>query len=197
MEPKKTELKSDEELPKQNPKHGDTELLMSLKKGDSKAHDSLCLLYRDKLLSYVVRIIKSVEETENIVQDVLMKIWTDRENIDEQKNFLSYIFSIAKNLSIDYLRRSSRFSKEEISTRYIIAKGISEEKLCEHKRYRILQKAVKHLPPRQKQIYKLHYKREKKLKDIATELNISLSAVKNTINDAIKNIRKYLEKNPI
>jgi DNA-directed RNA polymerase specialized sigma24 family protein len=60
-----------------------------------------------------------------------------------------------------------------------------------------LQEAVNHLPVQQKKICKLHYGQGQSLKDIAKEMKISLSAVQNSINKALKNIRKYFAKKDI
>ncbi|MDR1581807.1 MAG: RNA polymerase sigma factor, partial [Prevotellaceae bacterium] len=93
----------------QHSEHKDAELIMRLKKGDDKALECL-FKYRDELLKYLLSITHSVEESEDIIQDVFMTVWDNRENIDEKKNFKSYIFKIAKNRMIDMYRK---FSKTE------------------------------------------------------------------------------------
>ncbi|MDR2651852.1 MAG: sigma-70 family RNA polymerase sigma factor [Prevotellaceae bacterium] len=173
----------------QSSKHEEIELIIRLKNGDEQAFTSIVCLYRNKLLGYLFRMIGSIEETKDIVQDVFMKIWEGRENIDKINNLETYIFKMAKNRMIDTFRK---FPKDEICIN--ITEENLENLLLEKEKQQILQEAVNHLPPRQKEVYKSHFDQEKPLKKIAQETNTSLSAVQNNINKAIKNIRKYFAK---
>jgi RNA polymerase sigma-70 factor (ECF subfamily) len=169
------------------------ELAIRLQNGDHQAFTLLSGLYRDKLLRFVFRKTDSIEESKDIVQNVFMKIWIERENIDEQKNLNGYIFKIARNSMIDYFRK---FSKEKfpVSDIIIVTKETPENIFLYKEKQLILQEAINQLPSQQKRICQLHYKQGEQLSDIAKEMNISLSTVQNHVNKAFKNIREYFAK---
>jgi RNA polymerase sigma-70 factor (ECF subfamily) len=122
---------------------------MRLKKGDDKALESLCSMYGTELLKFLLSITHSIEESEDIFQDVLMIIWNNRKNINEHKNFKRYLFKIAKNRMIDLFRKSS---KEEILPFDIIIeeRETPESILLKKERNEILQKAINLLPHNKK-----------------------------------------------
>jgi RNA polymerase sigma-70 factor (ECF subfamily) len=186
--------KDEKNRSRKNPEHEEEpELISRLKEGDHQAFEALYHLYKNELLSFLVYKIGSIEESEDIVQDIFMKIWIERENIDKINNFRNYIFKMAINCMFDHFRKSS--PKEEIILSDItLIEESTENLLLKQEQQQILQEAVNHLPPQQKKICKLHYEQELPLKEIAKELNISVSAVQNAINDALKNICKYIEK---
>jgi RNA polymerase sigma-70 factor (ECF subfamily) len=171
--------------------HEETELILRVKKGDHNAFDALYCLYKNKLYNFLLCKTGSNEDAKDILQEVFMKIWQERKNINEQKNFYSYILKIAQNCMIDKYRR---FSKEEIYSpdiNIVVEEENPENILLKKERHSILQEAIDQLSFQQKKIHKLHYEQKEALKDIAKEMNISLSAVQNSINKILKNIRKY------
>jgi RNA polymerase sigma-70 factor (ECF subfamily) len=169
------------------------ELAIRLKKGNHQAFTLLFNLYRDKLLRFVFRTTGSIEESEDIVQNVFTKIWIERENIDEQKNLNGYIFKIARNGMIDYFRK---FSKEKfpVSDIIIVTKETPENILLNKEKQLIFQEAINQLPPQQKKIYQRHREQGKRLDDIAKEMDLSPHTVQNYMNKALKNIFKFCYK---
>jgi RNA polymerase sigma-70 factor (ECF subfamily) len=186
--------KDEKNRSRKNPEHEETELILRLKEGDHQSFEALYYLYKNRLLLFLVLKIRSTKEAEDILQDVFLKIWIERENLDKIISFNSYIFKITKNRMFDYFRKFSSTSTEEISSSDIIIEESIENIFLKQEQQQILQEAVTHLPTQQKKICKLHYEQEIPLKDIAKEMNISISAVQNAINKANKNIRKYIAK---
>jgi RNA polymerase sigma-70 factor (ECF subfamily) len=170
------------------------ELLSLVKQGDQSAFRLIFDAYKDKLFGFLLRLTGSREEAEDIVQEVFMKIWKDRDNATQIKNLNAYIFKTAQNQMIDNLRK---FSREQLSLSYIeievATKDIQpDDILFEKEKSRIFQEAVNQLTPQQKKIYQQHREQGIPLKDIANEMNLSLSTVQNHINRALKSIREYL-----
>jgi RNA polymerase sigma-70 factor (ECF subfamily) len=178
-------------------KFEETELLSRLRNGDQQAFELLFYAYKDKLLGFLMRVTDSVEESEDIVQDVFMKLWIDRENTGEIKNLNAYIFKIAQNRMVDNIRK---FSNEKIYLSEIHAdiedfNMRPDDLFLKKERQLIFQEAVNQLSFQQKRIYLSHSEEGKSLKDIATEMNLSLSTVQNHMNRALKNLRNYFGKN--
>ncbi|MDR1183017.1 MAG: RNA polymerase sigma-70 factor [Bacteroidales bacterium] len=178
----------------QKSKQEETELLIRLRKGERQAFTALFYLYRDKLLSYLLCITGSIEDSEDILQDVFLIIWLERENIGIIENINAYIFKIAKNKVIDNFRKLSK--KESFMPDIIIdmVEETPEDILLDKEKHLILQEAVNQLSPQQKKVYQLHREQGKRLKDIAEEMNLSLFTVQNHMSQALKNISKYFMK---
>ncbi|MDR3246641.1 MAG: RNA polymerase sigma-70 factor [Prevotellaceae bacterium] len=180
-------------------KSEETELVARVKNGDTQAFTLLFYSYKDKLSGFLLNLTGSADESKDIVQDVFMKIWQDRENIDKIKNFNAYIFKSAQNRMIDNLRKFSRerFSLTDLDDANIMEENTEkpDEIFFEKEKRLIFQDAVNKLSAQQKKIYQYHREQGKLLKDIAQEMNLSLSTVQNHMNKAIKNIREYIVKN--
>jgi RNA polymerase sigma-70 factor (ECF subfamily) len=172
---------------------GKTELVIRLKQGDERAFETLFYLYKNKILFFLLCKVNSIEEAEDIIQDVFMKLWIERENLDKISNLNTYIFKIAQNHMIDRFRKFSK-GKTLLADIYFMNET-PENILLYTEKQLLLQKAVSQLSPQQKNIYRLHYEQGRLLKDIAKEMHLSLSTVQNHINKMIKNIYKYFEKN--
>ncbi|GHS95214.1 DNA-directed RNA polymerase sigma-70 factor [Bacteroidia bacterium] len=173
------------------------ELLSLVKEEDQHAFTSLFHAYKDKLLGFLLPITGSREESEDIVQDVFMKIWQDRKNAAKIKNPNAYIFKIAQNQMIDNLRKFSRekISLSDIETDVEESNAKPDNILFEKECRLLFQNAVNQLSSQQKKIYQYHREQGISLKEIAKEMNLSLSTVQNHMNKALKNIQNYLAKN--
>ncbi|KAA6301470.1 MAG: ECF RNA polymerase sigma factor RpoE [Candidatus Ordinivivax streblomastigis] len=172
------------------------ELLSLVKKGDQQAFALLFYAYKDKLLGFLLRITGSGNEAEDIVQEVFLKIWQDREKATQIKNLNAYIFKIAQNRMIDNLRKFSRekLSLSDIPMDVEEVNAQPDDILVEKERNLMFQEAVNQLSGQQKKIYLSHREQGVSLKDIAKENNLALSTVQNHINRALNNIREHLSK---
>jgi RNA polymerase sigma-70 factor (ECF subfamily) len=85
--------------------HINPELLIRLKNGDILAFDELYKLYSHKIFSFIFRILKNEADSDDIVQEVFLKIWEYREKLGDYKLLNSFIFSIAYNSSISLIRK--------------------------------------------------------------------------------------------
>jgi RNA polymerase sigma-70 factor (family 1) len=174
-------------------------MLNRLRQGDEKAFTSLFYAYKDKLYAYVYSFTKSSEAAEDIIQDVFMKLWHNRERLVGIDNLNAFLYRIAQNKAIDELRRFSRdtlamdemFSDDDNKQRVNtpIEEMISKEVL---KTYR---EAVSSLPPQQQKVFVMHKEKGMSDKEIAEEMGIAYYTVKNHFRDALANIRSYLNAN--
>lgn len=169
----------------------DTELIVELKKGDALAFDKLFHLYSDRLYWFSKRILKNKEDSEEIVQDVFLKIWEQRAKIDEFKSFKSYLFTIAYNSIISKIRN------KEVQQSYVLLKQETPEFHTETEAQIIYSdleslsnKIIDQLPPKRKQIFLMSRVEGLTSTEIAEKLSISKNTVENQITDALKFIRE-------
>lgn len=171
-------------------------LLRQLADGDREAFRNLYDLHRDKLFFYTLRLTDSKQQAEDILQDVFIKVWNNRESLKDLRSFDAWLFTLAKNQVINGFKRASL----ERTILADLGSAASEEfdpvtqAVDYNETNRFLQEAINQLPPQQKIIY--HLRREQGLKnnEIADQLNISPLTVKKHIAQASRSLRILLEK---
>lgn len=173
-------------------------LLQQFKAGSEKAFRALFYAYRDRLFHYISRFVRSDQVAEELVMDVFMKIWMGKEMVIGIDNFDAFLFRIARNKSIDFLRaaaRDSRF-KELLWEKIEIASGDrADTALLTHEYEEKLRQALSLLPPQCAKVYHLSREQGFTHDQIAEQLGISKSTVNNHIAGAQRVIRNYLSKN--
>ena len=83
----------------------DKDLIKFLQKGDLEAFDQIFQRYGDRLYGFAVKVLKSEEEAEELVQDVFLKIWEKRKNLKEEDTLRTYLFTIAYHNMCRLFRR--------------------------------------------------------------------------------------------
>jgi RNA polymerase sigma-70 factor (ECF subfamily) len=174
--------------------HITQELLVRVRKGDVLAFDQMYHLYSHKLYSFVNRILKDEADTEDIVQEVFIKIWELRDKLDDSKMLNSLIFTIAYNNSISLIRKrinGSRYIEylKNNSVSQFPDNSFSKVEINELNNH--VEKLIQNLPDRQKRVYLSHRERGLTYPEIAKEMGIS----KNTVENHMVKTLKYLRKN--
>jgi RNA polymerase sigma-70 factor (family 1) len=173
------------------------ELMRRCVEGDRQAFAILYSHYAPLLYKAVYPLTnKSKEDTEEIIQELFVKIWDRRDNMLTIQSFRPFVFRMARNRVIDWYRRNE--SKKNYCTFYSAnnrdeAASVTDDLLFEEY-YAIAMEAIAKLPPRQKQIFNLRHTDELSLNEIAGELRISLHAVKKQLYQAIRFVKEYLHK---
>lgn len=156
-------------------------ILLSLKNGDKTAFNSIFHKYQEKLYSYVYSITKSDFATEEILQEIFIKIWTQRETINLSYSFSSYIYTISRNHTYNYLRSVSNQEslKQELWKNLTLYNNVTENIILSNEYEDILQEILNKLPKKKKCIFFLSKRQGKSNQEIADLLGISPKTVKN------------------
>jgi RNA polymerase sigma-70 factor (ECF subfamily) len=177
--------------------YSDCELVKRLQKGDRTAFKQLFNRYQEKLLFYTIAIVKSKGTAKDIVQETFIKLWTNRHKLDPDQSLSGFLHTIARNMSLNHLKRAGYDQKLKEKTweriQEIQQRVETEEMLFGRESTKIVQEAIRQLPPRRKQIFKLSREKGLTHQDIANQLDISPNTVKNQIVSALKEIRTYLQ----
>lgn len=176
--------------------HTEKELLKKLREGDSFAFEVLFYKYRNKVKGFAVKIIPSKIDFEEIVQEVFVKVWINKESINPEKDFQSYLFSIAKNLILDHLKsavnRKLYFIGEHFQQDLFIEDN--PESLLIDAAEEKLQKLIMEIPERRREIFLLSRFEGLSYRQIAEKLNISENTVDSQIRNALAFLRKEFHK---
>jgi RNA polymerase sigma-70 factor (ECF subfamily) len=175
--------------------HITQELLIRLKNGDILAFDELYRWYSHKLFSFVFRILKDENDSDDIVQEVFLKIWELREKLGDYRLLNSFIFTIAYNNSISLIRKRISSTKyigylRDLSVKQTQGDLITEIELIELNKQ--VENLISNLPERQKQVFLLHREKGLTYPEIAEELRISKNTVENHMVKALKYLRQNL-----
>lgn len=175
-----------------------SELFIQLAAGDEHAFRQVFHYYTPRLQPFVFNIVKSAVITEEIVQDVFMKLWINRHEVAAKDNPPSWLFTVAAHQSLSFLRRMS------VERRYIDSVKIqmqeagqlnpAEDQLLLKEGEYLANRAIDSLPPQQKLIYMLSRHEGLSHLQIAEQLQISPNTVKNHIVTAVRTLRKILGK---
>jgi RNA polymerase sigma-70 factor (ECF subfamily) len=177
--------------------YDEKELLLLLLNGSEQAFEKIYKLYSTRLYGNLLKLVKSEAEAQEILQDVFLKIWDNRQRIDIDKSFRSYLFKIAENKVYDFFRKAARDKKREaqlisLATNDYIA---AEELFMAEEKSAILQRAIDSLPPQRQQVFRLCKLEGKSYKQVSELLGISVSTISDHIVKATKSIRDYFENN--
>lgn len=171
-------------------------LLVLMSQDDEGAFCELYAHYKNKLLYFTRRLIKSTEHAEDICQDIFALVWQNRKSIDIELSFSSYLFTIARNRVLNILRNINR---EQCLYDYIIAQTIDHSSnalndVSVNELQEILKQAVSKLTARQKQVFAMSREQCLSHKEIADTLSISVYTVQEHLSLAIKSIHKHITK---
>lgn len=170
------------------------ELLMQLREGNAQALDYFYHQYSLRIYRKLLKMVRVETIAEELVQDVFVRIWDKRHQIDPDRSFRSYLFTIAQNLVYDLYRKVAREErlqeviKEASSDIYMhVEEGVFLKETSE-----ILNKAINNLPSQQKLVFTLCKLEGKSYEDASATLGISTSTINNHIVKATKSIKGYM-----
>ncbi len=171
-------------------------LLTRIAEGDEKSFGILFNHYSLRLQAFALKFTKSVEVAEEIIQNTFLKIWLNREKVEQVENIKAYLYKYVSNECLSYLRNVLREGKhlEEYAQQQ---EGLSNHTLDSIKLNdvaRMVATAVDKLPVQRRKIYELSRGEGKSIPEIAAILGISPNTVKNALVTSLKSIREYLTK---
>ncbi|WP_158995644.1 RNA polymerase sigma-70 factor [Mucilaginibacter sp. L196] len=172
------------------------ELLQQVALSNEDAFRQLFTTYNHQLGTYIFRLTDSMELSEEIVQDVFLKIWENRETLTGVRNFKAYLFVVSKNHALNCLRKliNERAYQQEWEESSINGFTITEEEKAD-RYYGLLDEAIDHLPPQQQKVYLLSRHEHLKYAEIAKQLSLSRETVKKYLQIAIASITTHVHAN--
>ncbi|MCF8307466.1 MAG: RNA polymerase sigma-70 factor [Bacteroidales bacterium] len=177
-------------------KKDDAQLVMQLKRGEEKAFESLYYRYSEKLYYFALRYLNNAEDAEGIVQEIFLKVWIHRQNLDENQSFNSYLFTIARN-TIFNLHRSRQYEKVYLNYARNMFKELhnrSMEDIEYADLLRHINDLLLQLPPKRRKIFVMSRKLGMSYKDIARELSLSEKTIETHIRLALRTLKSALFK---
>ena len=138
--------------------------------------------------------IRSTALAEEITHEIFIKIWKNREKLDQIDRPEAYILTIAARHTLDHIKR--RLNEARMLQRFSASSRAdhndTEEKMMLRDRATLVQQAIDQLPPQQKLVYRLSRHEGLNYEEIARQMNISPNTVRNHLVKALHFIRSYM-----
>lgn len=170
-------------------------LIQGLKEGNQDSFKKIFILFERKLYHFVLSITKSPYISEEIVQEVFIRVWNKRELVDPSRSFDSYLFTMTRNLTYNYLRDASRRQsiRNELWINITIQNKQADSDLIFEEHKEIVEAIVQNLPQQKRSIYRLSRQEGKSNSEIADILNISPKTVKNHLWKTMRIIKTQMK----
>ena len=177
-------------------------IIQRAKNGDRNAFAELVNLYKDRVFHISYRMLASRQEAEDVAQETFMRVYNNLANYDPQYKFSTWIYRIATNLSIDFIRRR----KQNLSLDADISgvdgldwhdrladtgRGPEEEVLADELQNQV-QDAILDLSPKYRSVMVLRYIDDLSLQEISDTVSLPVSTIKTRIHRGREALRKKL-----
>lgn len=173
----------------------DQELVRKIKTGAKGAYQELFERYAPRIYNFSLAYLKNKPDAEELVQDVFMKIWEKRSDLDQTKNIKAFIFKVAVNTIYDFIRKKNienAFNNFVKSNSNPDRNNTWHEVIFENMKQN-LQKLVAQLPKQQQKIFYLSKEKGLTNNEIAKQLNVSKRTVENHLYRAISFLKKHFK----
>ncbi|WP_290306312.1 RNA polymerase sigma factor [Mucilaginibacter flavus] len=164
--------------------------------GDELAFARLFGKYKGFIYHFVMKYVNAPLLAEDLTQEVFIKMWENRNNLNGVASFKSYLFTTAKNHTLNSMKVAFRSEAALglVVNGFIAERNNTEDDLL-HKEYLdFLRRTLETLPPRTREIFKMCREQEKTYDEVAQELGISRNAVKNHMVASMKVLSFSLKK---
>jgi RNA polymerase sigma-70 factor (ECF subfamily) len=165
-----------------------------MKKGKEYAFDYFFNYYYPGLCVFAQKIVALPEQqAKDIVQDVFVKFWNDRERLDIRTAIRSYLFVSVRNRCMDVLRKKNRsIQMKEISDGHEVADESFETYILSELE-NLFNRSLGKLPERCREVFELSRLHGLKNREIAEKLNLSEKTVENQMTKALRVLREELK----
>jgi len=181
----------------------DEQLVEAYLKGDREALNVLIKRYLTPIFNYALSFVKDEAVAEDMAQEVFVKVWKKIKSFDKKYKFKSWLYAIAKNTCLDYLKKNKAvvFSELDSGDDGLLFEQLIKETLpslqikleLEHEAGAV-NSAVEKLPENYRQTIKMHYLGGYKFREIAEILKESVDTIKSRNRRALKQLKKIIKK---
>lgn len=174
------------------------ELVKQFKAGNEMAFELIFHRTKGKLMGFLKKVLPVGEDEESVMQEIYLKLWSKRTIVETDKNFETFLFTLARNMVIDVMRK--RLSKQKyLENLYSQLKEGQKNSMdtlaaveyseLEQKIFELINK----LPEKRQEIFKLNRIEGLTYKEIAAKLDISENTVDTQIRKALTFLRSEMK----
>jgi RNA polymerase sigma-70 factor (family 1) len=176
------------------PDHSDIELFTRIAEGDESAFAAIFRTYTPVLEPLILGLTKSPSLVDEMIQETFVRLWISRDRLTSVENPRAWIFGITSHIAYTWLRR--QIAERKVGAELQANASDRHDDIAEYMQLKelktLIQDAVSRLTPQRQKIYRLSREQGMTIPEIAAELGLSPSTVKNTLVSALGFIREQL-----
>lgn len=173
----------------------DSELVVMMQNGDKAAFGQLFDRYYDQLHTFAKHIIKDSSMAEDIIQNVFVKMWMRKEQVNSKLSVRNYLLVATRNELFDYMRLRYNLLRSDINDAlFDVADNDTDvyDYVDVRERVGFIDSVMRSMPDKRREIFAMRYDRNMTNAEIARALNLSIRTVEKHVDLAIKQIRKTI-----
>ncbi len=186
----------------------DEQLIIAYSRGDEAAIETLIARHLDATYTFVSRYVWTAGDAEDITQDVFLRAWKNLKKFDRTKSFKTWLFAIAKNASLNWIKKKkpSLFSEFSVKNAHGETEGgeaffadtrmdqspLPDELFARADRTLQLVGAIEKLPQAQRTVLELRHYDEYSFREIGESLGEPLNTVKSRYRRALAALKKLV-----
>ncbi|MEI6276899.1 MAG: RNA polymerase sigma-70 factor [Prolixibacteraceae bacterium] len=169
-------------------------IVAELRDGSKEAFQTLFGIYAPKIYAFVLSYLKNIEDAEEILQEIFLRLWEKRATLDDSKNIKSLLFKIGINLIYDFLKRKNiqqaylAFSVQNDRT----DADSTLDEVIYNDMVMNLNQLVGSMPSQRQRIFRLSREDGLSNEEIARELHLSKRTVENQMYRAVSYLKKRI-----
>ncbi|MEO8960271.1 MAG: RNA polymerase sigma-70 factor [Ginsengibacter sp.] len=176
--------------------YSDNELLQLIAEGSDEAFTSLYRRYWEELFVTAAKALRDKEGAEDVIQDVFLSVWNRRNELKIEGSLAAYLHTSVRYKAIQYIeknitRRDYLALLADVSVNFLPPKAVVNLQVKELEQ--IIESAVKNMPPKMQQAYRLSRQQHLSHKEVAEQMNVSAETVKKHVQHALRLIKSALQ----
>ena len=166
-------------------------LVKALKEGNQLAFSIVYKTYAAQTFSLAFKYLLNKELAEDAVQNLFLKLWLKKEEIDETKPINRYLFTMLKNYLLNTLRDSKKniYLLEDCLSMVLELEDNSQNENLKQEQMNIIQQALEQLSPQRRKVFEMKVSGKYSNQEIADKLNLSINTIKFQYSQSLKQIR--------
>jgi RNA polymerase sigma-70 factor (family 1) len=171
-------------------------LLLRIAEGDDKAFEKIYGVYQPLISKVVLKFVKSPDLTEDLTQEIFIRIWDNRTKLVHVDSFYSYLVATARNHVLNFLKKTSKETAAmgEILRHYKLSEETAEERMISEEYRQHVNNILDFLSPQVRKVFRLCVEDEKSYDEVTSILGISRNTVKKHMVTAHKKMKNIAGK---
>lgn len=168
------------------------ELIKAIRDGDKDAFAEYYTRFVDVVVLFLNKILGNIEEAKEITQDVFIKLWETRASIDPDKRPEGFIYTIAKNMAFNVIRRRhvhSQYHNEQKASSDPLSLS-ADETVISRETELLIKLIIDKMPAQRRKVFEMSRNNGLTYEQIAEQLELSIDTVKTHMKLALKDIRE-------
>lgn len=167
------------------------QIVQRIKEGDDESFRKVFHAYYEGLCQYAFTLLRDMDEAEDVVQSMFVKIWEKRETLNITYTLKAYLYKAVYHQCVNHFDHRAVRSKFKEHVTVKNAHGVQQPEVFPHELEERIVSVIKTLPKQCRIIFMMSRYQEMKYAEIAKELDISVNTIENQISKALKILREH------